>query len=160
MPMQTVTKPIMLDETGQAIVAALSGLTDAVKPDAINIPYDNTDSGLISETVQGAIDENTDSISELNSRLTKYYIATADVDCTNVASNSWGYWGYTTIDLSQLLANKTLISITPQLCILKGDPAVIGLMSFTYNASNQQLIPRVNFKNSGTFSVQFLVMYR
>lgn len=72
MPMQTVTKPIMLDETGQAIVAALSGLTDAVKPDAINIPYDNSDSGLISETVQEAIDENTDSISELNSSMDSF----------------------------------------------------------------------------------------
>ena len=57
MPMQTVTKPIMLDETGQAIVNAISGLTDAVKPDAINIPYDNTDSGMEAETVQGAVDE-------------------------------------------------------------------------------------------------------
>ena len=99
-------------------------------------------------------------ISQLNSSLTKYYITTADVNCTNTASNSWGFWGYTTIDLSQLLANKTLISIIPQLCILKGDPAVIGLMSFTYNTSNHQLIPRVNFKSSGTFSVQFVVMYR
>lgn len=69
MPMQTVTKPIMLDETGLLIVDALSGLTDAVKPDAVNIPYDNTDSGLEAETVQGAIDENAGAISELNSSL-------------------------------------------------------------------------------------------
>ena len=97
---------------------------------------------------------------ELNSRLPKYYLATADVNCTSVASNSWGYWGYTTIDLSQVLADKTLLAIVPQLCTLRGDPAVIGLMSFTYTASNYTLIPRVNHKNSGTYSVQFLIIYR
>lgn len=121
-------------------------------------PFDSTK--WTATSIEQIIDGVKGDISQLNSSLTKYYIAIADVNCTNTASNSWGFWGYTTIDLSQLLANKTLISIIPQLCILKGDPAVIGLMSFTYNASNHQLIPRVNFKNSGTFSVQFEIKYK
>ena len=55
--MATVTSPIMTDVTGQNMVDALTDLTNAVKPDASDIPYSNTTSGLSATNVQGAIDE-------------------------------------------------------------------------------------------------------
>ena len=54
---QVSSKAVMLDETGQQIVAKLDALLAAVKPDADDIDYDNTQSGLQATKVQGAVDE-------------------------------------------------------------------------------------------------------
>lgn len=55
--MATITSPIMTDTTGQDIKDSLDALALAVKPNANNIPYSNTSSGLIATEVQSAIDE-------------------------------------------------------------------------------------------------------
>lgn len=62
--------------TGQVLTKTGSGdyLTewaDPAIPDAADIPYDNTDSGLTADDVQGAIDENAGAIDTLNSSLTQ-----------------------------------------------------------------------------------------
>lgn len=48
---------VLRNDTGKDIVSELQNLVAAVKPDAEDIPYDNTTSGLTADDVQEAIDE-------------------------------------------------------------------------------------------------------
>lgn len=136
-------------------------LVNAITNQSITVDLSNITSDVVSnESTVTPADTVTQALDVLKSTLSKYHMVTADVNCSNVATNSWGYWGYTNIDLSQILTGKTIIAIVPQLCVLKNDFAVIGLMSFKYNAATYTLTPRVNHKNSGIYSVQFLIIYK
>ena len=48
---------VLRNDTGKDIVTQLTALVGAVKPDAADIPYDNTSSGLSATNVQTAIDQ-------------------------------------------------------------------------------------------------------
>ena len=70
--MSVVTKPIVLDETGQDIVTQLQAIVAGLAPNAGQISYSNATSGLSATTVQQAIDEVDSTVDNVSSSLAQY----------------------------------------------------------------------------------------
>lgn len=63
---------VLRNDTGKDIVTELQNLVAAVKPDAEDIPYDNTTSGLTADDVQNAIDELQGNINSIDASSVPY----------------------------------------------------------------------------------------
>ena len=63
---------VLRNDTGKDIVSELQNLVAAVKPDAEDIPYDNTTSGLTADDVQNAIDEVQGNVNSLDASSIPY----------------------------------------------------------------------------------------
>lgn len=69
--MSVVTKPIVLDETGQDIVTQLQAIVAGLAPNAGQISYSNATSGLSADDVQEAIDEVESNVVTVSNSLTQ-----------------------------------------------------------------------------------------
>ena len=69
--MSVVTKPIVLDETGQDIVTQLQAIVAGLAPNAGQISYSNATSGLSADDVQEALDEIDGNVDTLSNSLTQ-----------------------------------------------------------------------------------------
>lgn len=129
--MSDITKPMLLDETGQDILTALQEIGQNVKPSASDIPYDNN------TTVKGKIDEINDKFvweeQEFNITYTSSTnpVATANVDIskrgyTPIGVISWGVFG----------TSSTLCFVT----------------SLQVNPDNSTLYYAIRVRDNGTYS--------
>ncbi len=129
--MADVTKPMLLDETGQDILRALQEIGQNVKPSASDIPYDSNIS------VKGKIDEVNDKFMweerEFNITYTSSTnpVATANVDIsksgyTPIGVISWGVFG----------TSSTLCIVT----------------SLQVNSDNNTLYYAIRVRDNGTYS--------
>lgn len=127
----TTVNSLCKDTTGQSIVSAITGLANAVKPDASDIPYDSN------TTVKGKIDEINDKFvweeQEFNITYTSSInpVATANVDIskrgyTPIGVISWGVFG----------TSSTLCFVT----------------SLQVNPDNSTLYYAIRVRDNGTYS--------
>jgi len=106
--MATVTKPMALDESlnttetnprniADVLAEELGRIVDVVKPDAEDVDYDNTSSGLSATNVQDAIDEIEEDISDIQDKI--------DVSLESVSGNPLSISG---LKSSQLAVNPVI----------------------------------------------------
>lgn len=106
------TSGLVQDTTAQAIKASIDALAAAVKPDASEITYDNTSSGLSADDVQGAIDEICTELIVTRTYTASYTAGgNASVALTANDFNAATPSGYTPIGISDFASQNVNITV-------------------------------------------------
>lgn len=151
MAIQEITKPPMLDETGQDMVTKLQAIANSINTNAGQINYSNTSSQLQATKVQTAIDEVkgiTDTISSNLAQLVKTESITSS--SITVANNDRGVF---TIDVSK--TGYTPIGIG----VVTFSNNYVFLGAFNLSGNSATIVCHNRTGSSSTLTVTITVMY-
>lgn len=107
-----VDEPAMLDSTGQDIVTAINNLGGAISPNASNVTFDNTGTGLSASNVQAAIAEICTDLIQTKTYTVSYTVGgNASASITADDFNALTPSGYTPIGIADFASQNVNVVI-------------------------------------------------